>query len=72
LSCWHRGHVMPEPPSGRGGEGSEAWAEINRPDLHGQEHGRTGHAWGRVARCSPRRQRRHSDRATPSSGQAGC
>src|SRR5262244_2307657 len=48
LSCWHRGHVMPEPPSGRGGEGSEAWAEINRPDLHGQEHGRTGHAWGRV------------------------
>src|SRR5215831_10865258 len=33
LSCWHRGHVMPEPPSGRGGERSERWAETNRPRL---------------------------------------
>src|SRR5262245_40228759 len=31
FSCWQRGHVMPEPPSGRVGEGSELWAETNRP-----------------------------------------
>src|SRR5215813_13707077 len=33
LSCWHRGHVMPEPPSGRVGERSEPWAETNRLGL---------------------------------------
>src|SRR5215813_9589021 len=33
FSCWHRGHVMPEPPSGRVGGRSEPWAETNRPRL---------------------------------------
>src|SRR5215467_6122634 len=33
FSVWHREHLMPEPPSGRGGKGSERWAETNRPGL---------------------------------------
>src|SRR5215469_7914610 len=33
FSCWHRGHVMPEPPSGRGVGRSEPWVETNRPRL---------------------------------------
>src|SRR5215475_14237225 len=33
LSYWHPGHVMPEPPSGRGVGRSEPWAETNRPRL---------------------------------------
>src|SRR5215831_10247484 len=33
LSYWHRGHFMPEPPSGRVGERSEPWAETTRPGL---------------------------------------
>src|SRR5215472_5682960 len=33
LSCWHRGHFMPEPPSGRVGERSGTWAETNRLGL---------------------------------------
>src|SRR5262245_27333086 len=43
LSCWHRGHVMPEPPSGRVGERSEPWAETNRPRL----------AWSRTRASAP-------------------
>src|SRR5262245_45656757 len=33
FSCWHQGHVMPEPPSGQVGERSEPWAETTRPRL---------------------------------------
>src|SRR5215472_4401008 len=33
LSCWHRGHFMPEPPGSRVGGRSEPWAETNRPRL---------------------------------------
>src|SRR5215470_5423100 len=44
FSCWHRGHVMPEPPSGRVGERSEPWAETTRPGL----------AWSRTRSLGPR------------------
>src|SRR5262249_39981801 len=74
LSCWHRGHVMPGPPSGRVGGRSEQWAETNRSRLvwsrtrsHGSRLGTASPCHlSSVVRCSPRRQRgRHSDCVTP-------
>src|SRR5262252_8658854 len=49
FSCWHRGHVMPQPPSSRGGGRSEPWLKLTAQDSHGQEPGPRGHAWGRRA-----------------------
>src|SRR5215813_1467978 len=65
LSYWHRGHFMPEPPSGRVGERSEPWAETTRPGLawsRTRSHGsRLGTARSRhlssVVRCPPRQAR---------------
>src|SRR5215470_1673130 len=49
FSCWHRGHVMPQPPSSRGGGRSEPWLRLTAQDSHGQEPGPRGHAWGQRA-----------------------
>src|SRR5215470_5055375 len=46
FSCWHRGHVMPEPPSGRSAKGRNRGPRLTAWDSHGQEHGHRGHAWG--------------------------
>src|SRR5215469_873421 len=55
FSYWHPGHVMPEPPSGRGGRRSESWAETNRLGLAWSRTRSHGSRLGTARSRHPRR-----------------
>src|SRR5262249_38774512 len=50
FSCWHQGHVMPEPPAAGSAKGRNRGPRLTARDLHGQGHGHTGHVF-RLAGC---------------------